>query len=130
MATIETTLPIENWDEETLEELPGGGSIKRADVTLGEGPDGLGPGSMRSLLHYTADGLSTYVSLLRVQAALDGKSGSLVLVGEGTYDGRTARSRDRVVEGTGTLAGVTGWATSESTAADYPNMPLSLDYQT
>lgn len=126
---MKTTLKIENWDERTVEELPGGGSVKQAEVTLGAGPDGLGPATMRSLLHYAADGTSTYVSVSHISGTLDGRSGSLVLLGEGTYDGTTARGRDRVVEGTGELAGLTGSATSESTAADYPNMPLVLDYE-
>lgn len=129
MAHIKTTLKIENWDERTVEELPGGGSVKQAEVTLGAGPDGLGPATMRSLLHYAADGTSTYVSVSHISGTLDGRSGSLVLLGEGTYDGTTARGRDRVVEGTGELAGLTGSATSESTAADYPDMPLVLDYE-
>lgn len=112
-----------------MQELPGGGSIKRADVTLGAGPDGLGPGTMRSLLHYAADGTSTYVSLLHVEGTLAGKSGSVVLLGEGTYDGTTASGRLRVLEGTGELAGVTGSLASDSSAADYPDMPLCLEYE-
>lgn len=122
-------MPIENWDEKPTEELEGGGTIKRADVTLGAGPDGLGPGTARSLLHYLADGTSTYVSVMSLQATLAGKSGTLVLVGDGTYDGTTASSRERVVEATGELAGLTGTATSSSTADDYPNMPLTLEYE-
>lgn len=129
MTTLRTRLKIENWDEQGVEDLPGGGSVKRADVTLGAGPDGLGPGTMRSLLHYAADGTSTYVTLLHVEGTLAGKAGSLVLLGEGTYDGTTASGRLRVLEGTGGLVGVTDTATSDSTAADYPAMPVALEYE-
>lgn len=128
MTRTSTTLKIENWDEQTIEELPGGGSVKRADVTLGAGPDGIGPGSLHTLLHYAADGTSRYVSLLQVEGALAGKSGRLVLLGEGSYNGTTASGQSTIVAATGELTGLTGSATSESTASDYPDMPLVLDY--
>lgn len=124
-----TTVTIENWDEQTIEELPGGGSVKRADVTLGPGPDQVGPGTMHSLLYSAADGTSRYVSLLQVDGTLAGKSGRLVLLGEGGFDGTTASGQSTIVGATGELAGLTGSATSASTAADYPDMPLVLDYE-
>jgi hypothetical protein len=129
MTTIDTALPIENWDEREITELPDGGSVKRADVTLGVGPDGLGPGTMHSLLYYGPDGAGTFVTLLRVTGQLAGRSGTLVLVGEGTYGGSVARIDLRVVGGTEGLAGVSGTAVSESSKADYPNMPLSLSHE-
>ncbi len=128
MNTLETTLSIESWDEQAIEELPDGGSVKRADVVLGPGPDALGPGTMHSLLHYEADGTSAYVTLLTLKGGLDGRTGSLVLLGEGSYDGTTARGEMRIVGASGELTGVSGTATSESTHADYPDMPVSLTY--
>jgi hypothetical protein len=55
----------------------------------------------------------------------------VVLQGDGTYDSTTARVKVNVVPGSGTdgLAGITGSAESESTSADYPNMPLTLRYE-
>ena len=55
-------------------------------------------------------------------------TGRASLQGEGTYDGTTAQIRYRVVEATGELAGLTGSGTSRSTHADYPYMPLVLEY--
>jgi uncharacterized protein DUF3224 len=128
MDTLDTTLPIESWDEEAVEELPDGGAVKRAEVTLGAGPDALGPGTMHSLLHYAPDGTSTYVTLLHLRGGLDGRTGGLVLLGEGAYDGTTARGEMRVVGAGGELTGLTGSATSESTQSDYPDMPVSITY--
>jgi hypothetical protein len=128
MGTLQTTLTIENWDEQTVEDLPDGASVKRAQVTLGAGPDALGPGSMHSLLHYAPDGTSSYVSLLHLRGGLEGRTGHLVLLGEGGYDGTTARGQMRIVGASGDLAGVSGSATSESTHADYPDMPVSITY--
>lgn len=85
---------------------------------------------MHSLLHYTADGESSHVTLLVAEATLGGASGTLVMLGEGRYDGTTARGEVRIVQGTGDLAGVSGTAVSESTHQDYPNMPVRLDYST
>lgn len=128
MPTFETTLPIENWDEQTVRDLDEG-KLARAEVTLGAGPDGLGPGTMLSVLHYAEDGTSHFVSLTYVEGTIDGRSGTITLLGEGTYDGTTASGRSRVVAGTGALADLQGTETSESTQADYPNMPFRLDYE-
>ena len=64
-------------------------------------------------------------SPLRIQAS------GVVLRGEGTFDGTTARVTATVVPGSGEdgLAGVTGEAESASTHADYPYMPLTLRYK-
>ncbi len=53
-----------------------------------------------------------------------------MLEGRGTYDGTTASGESRIVPGSGTggLAGISGGATSSSTHADYPYMPLTLTY--
>lgn len=130
--TLETTLEIAGWDENPYEEVDGGGKLSRAEVTLNEGPDGLGPATLQTLLHYRPDGTSSFVHLMRVTGVLDGRSGSFVLLGQGTYDGTTARSESTVVDGSGTgeLAGISGSAESISTKADYPHMPLTLIYDT
>jgi hypothetical protein len=52
----------------------------------------------------------------------------LTAIGHGEYDGTTASSTMPIVAGTGDLAGVTGSVSSSSTHADYPNMPLVIEY--
>lgn len=128
--TLETTLEITGWDEQSYEDIEGGAKCTRAEVTLKPGPDGLGPATSQSLMYYRPDGTSSLVSLMRVSGTIDGRSGSFVLLGQGSYDATTALVESVVVEGSGTgeLAGISGTAVSRSTKDDYPNMPLTLVY--
>jgi Protein of unknown function (DUF3224) len=128
---IETKLKIESWDEKPYRELPDGSKFTRADVVLGGSADGLASGQFEALMYYRPDGTTTYVTLMQLSGTLDGRSGSFVLQGEGTFDGTTARGESRVVAGsqTGDLTGLSGTAVSVSTHADYPNMPLTLEYE-
>jgi|SRR6266498_1118831 hypothetical protein len=126
----ETKLKIESWDEKPYRELDDGSKFSRADVALSGSDDGLKSATSESLLFYRADGTSSYVTLMRLTGTLDGRSGSFVLEGHGTYDGTTARIETHVVEGSGTgeLAGLRGTGESVSTHTDYPFMPLTLKY--
>ncbi len=131
MTTLETRLDIKSWDEKPYRELPDGTKYARAEVILagtGTGGDTLTDGAFESLLYYRADGTGTYVVLMSLTASLGGRSGGIVLAGEGTYDGTTAEMSARVIDATGELAGLTGTVTSTSTHADYPQMPLVLTY--
>jgi hypothetical protein len=129
MSTLETRLDIKSWDENPYRELPDGSKFARAEVALagGEGTE-LTEGTFEALLYYRPDGTSTYVTLMSLRGTLDGRSGSLVLAGEGSYDGSTARMRSQVIDATGELSGLSGTASSTSTHADYPQMPLTLTY--
>jgi hypothetical protein len=134
MTTLETKLAIKSWDEKPYRELPDGRKYTRADVVLAGtgsvdgGRTGLTEGSFDALMYYQLDGTSTYLTLMTLAGSLDGRTGGLVLAGEGHFDGTSARGEYRVIEATGDLAGITGTATSVSTHADYPNMPLTLTY--
>ena len=132
MEILETRLHIESWDEKPYREEPDGRKWTRAEVTLsGDGDDGgLTGGSFEALMYYRPDGTSTYVTLMRLSGALGDRSGSVVLQGQGSYDGTTARVTATVVPGSGEdgWAGVTGEVESASTHADYPYMPLTLRY--
>ena len=125
---METKLRIDSWNEEPYRTEPDGQKWTRTEVSL-SGTDEVS-GSLEALMYYRPDGTGTYVTLMRLTGALDGRSGSVVLQGEGTYDGTTARITATVVPGSGTdgLAGITGSAESVSTHADYPHMPLVLRY--
>ncbi|HKT00554.1 MAG TPA: DUF3224 domain-containing protein [Rugosimonospora sp.] len=128
MTTLETRLEIKSWDEKPYRELPDGTKFARAEVVLA-GTAELTGGTFEALLYYRPDGTGTYTSLMSLTGTLDGRTGTLVLAGEGGYDGASARSESRVVDATGDLAGLTGTLTSVSTHADYPYMPLVLTYQ-
>lgn len=127
--TVETKLRIESWDERPMSEFADGTKTSQADVILnGEGD--VAAVRSQSLLFYRADGTSTFVVMLRVEATLNGHSGAFVLSGTGSYDGTTARQELAIVEGSGSdgLGSISGSAISESTHRDYPYMPLHLEY--
>jgi Protein of unknown function (DUF3224) len=127
--TVETALKIASWDEEPAEEFADGTKICHSESRL-EGAEEIRSAASRSLLYYRADGTSSFVVVMRVEATLDGHAGAFVLSGTGTYDGTTAAQRLTIVDGSGSgeLAGISGSARSDSTHADYPNMPLVVDY--
>lgn len=137
--TVQTKLKIESWDEQPSRELEDGRKFTRAEVRFAgdqSGSDGSGgenrieSATYSGLMYYAADGTSTYVTMMQVTATLDGKSGSFVLTGSGTYDGTTAAGESSIVPGSGTgeLAGISGSASSSSTHDDYPYMPLTISY--
>jgi hypothetical protein len=125
---IETTIRIDGWDEQPTQEFDDGTKIAHAVVGLVDGSDGLSRGHLESVLYYAADGTSTYVGALRLEAELAGRKGAFTATGEGTFDGTTAASTMTIVQGTGDLAGISGTVSSSSTHEDYPNMPLTIEY--
>lgn len=127
--TVEVKLKIESWNEQPTSEFADGTKVSKAEVILiGEGD--ITAGRSQSLLFYRADGTSTFVVLMRVDATLDGRSGAFVLSGTGSYDGTTARQELAIVDGSGSegLRSIGGSAISQSTHQDYPYMPLRLSY--
>jgi hypothetical protein len=131
MMTVQTKLEIKSWDEKPRQEFADGSKLSVADVTLAGTGDGLESGTFQSVLYYRPDGTSSYAWLLHLVGTVEGRTGSVVLRGEGSYDGTTARGTATVVPGSGTgeLAGARGTAESVSTHADYPFMPLTLDLE-
>src|SRR5262245_14155263 len=99
---LETRLEIKSWDEKPYREHPDGRKFTRADVVLQGEPVGLASATFEALLFYRPDGTSTYVTFMCVEGTLDGRSGSFVLQGKGTYDGKTATGTSTVVPGSGT----------------------------
>jgi hypothetical protein len=131
---LETKFEIKSWDEEPFRELPEGQKLARASVALTAAMPELTPelteASLNMLLHYRADGTSTYLSLMHVEGRLGERTGGFTLHGTGAYDGSQARGEFTIVPGSGTgeLAGITGSGASVSTHGDYPFMPFTLDY--
>src|SRR6266581_4695433 len=99
---LETRLEIISWDENPYRELPDGRKFTRAEVQLKGTGGELASGAFEALMYYRPDGTGTYVTLMSVSGTLDGR--------------------------TGELAGLTGQGTSRSTHADYPHMPLTVEY--
>lgn len=129
--TLETTITIDSWDEQPTQELPDGTKVAHAVVALtneaGEG-DLLSSGLLESVLYYRADGTSSYAGVIRLEGRLGGRTGAFTAIGEGGFDGTTASSTMKIIEGTGELVGITGTVASSSTHDDYPNMPLVVEF--
>lgn len=119
------------WDEKPVSEFEDGSKITRADVTLADGDHGVESGRFASVMFYRPDGTSHYAIVMRLVATLDGRTGTLALSGEGSFDGTTASFTATVMRdsATGELVGLTGACTSDSTHADYPFMPLVVSYE-
>jgi hypothetical protein len=128
--TLETKFEIKSWDEKPYREDGDGSSFRRADVVLAGTGDGPTEAGFEGLMYYRPDQTSTFVMLMRISGELAGRTGSFVLRGDGGFDGQAARCALEIVAGSGTdgLAGITGAATSVSTHADYPFMPVTLTY--
>jgi hypothetical protein len=129
---LETKLEIKSWDEQPYRELPDGRKFTRAKVEFAGAADGVDlRANWEALLYYEADGTSSYVGLMHMVGELAERSGSFVLQGSGTFDGTSASGESSVVPGSGTgdLSGLTGTMRSVSTHADYPFMPIILEYQ-
>jgi hypothetical protein len=130
MTKLTTKLEIKSWDEQPYREFDDGRKFTKANVSLTGMGDGIETGSFESIMFYRTDGTAEYVSVMQLSGSIDGRSGDIVLRGKGSYDGTTARGEMEIVPGSGSggLAGITGTATSVSTHADYPHMPLEITY--
>jgi hypothetical protein len=129
MTTLTTKLEIKSWDERPYRELDDGRKFSRAEVVLAGSGGELASGAFESLLYYEADGTSTFVTVIQLDATLNGRTGSVMLAGDGSYDGTSARVAARIVAGTGELTGIRGELKSVSTHQDYPHMPITLTYE-
>ena len=129
MTTLETKFKIESWDEKPYRETDDKRKWTRSDVAL-TGTEGLTSGSFEALMYYRPDGTGTWLALLHFAGELDGRSGSFVLEGRGSFDGTSATTEAVITPGSGTgdLAGISGSGVSVSTHADYPYMPFTLTY--
>jgi hypothetical protein len=102
MARAEGTVEIGSWDEQPDAELEDGRKFTTTKVTQQFRGDISGTGAATWLATYRPDGTADYVGYLRIDGAVDGTEGSVVLRLNGGYDGRVARTAFDVVEGAGT----------------------------
>ena len=126
---LETKLEIKSWDEQPYREFPDGSKFTRAEVVLAGDDTGLESGHFDALMYYRPDGTSAYVALLELNGTIGDREGTVVLRGEGTYDGKAAKSKSTVAHATGDLDGIKLTVESVSTHDDYPFMPLTLKYE-
>ncbi|HEV8446416.1 MAG TPA: DUF3224 domain-containing protein [Gemmatimonadaceae bacterium] len=108
--TANARFAIKNWDEKPYSEGPELPKLTRASVSKTLTGDIEGEGHVEYLMMYRSDGTATFVGLERVNARIDGKSGSFVLQRNGAFEGGQAKETYTVVSGSGTgeLRGLAG----------------------
>jgi hypothetical protein len=122
---------IKSWDEKPWSPVEGAGKVTRAVVAKVYRGDITGEAASETLMCYRPDGTAVFLGLERIVGAVGGKSGSFVLEATGKYENGAATCECRVVAGSGTggLVGLRGEARYVATHADYPNVPITLDYR-
>jgi len=129
MTTAKGTFEVKDWNEDTYEELDGGGKLTLATVAYGLTGDLEGEGTVRWLMAYRPDGTAHYTGIQRVTGSLAGHDGSFVVATDGDFDGKVAAGTWAIVPGSGTgaLAGLTG--TGTGTAPYGSTATYELDYE-
>jgi len=89
-----------------------------------------GEGSVEWVMAYRSDGSAEFVGLQRVTGTVDGRSGTLVLSSNGTFDGGAAKGTWKIIEGVGNgeLLALKGEGTFEAPLG--PKASFTLRYET
>jgi hypothetical protein len=120
---------VRSWDENTYEELEGGGKLTLASVEYGLRGDIEGEGTVRWLMVYQAGGTAHYTGLQRVRGSIAGRKGSFVVETVGDFDGELAAGTWEIVPGSGTgaLAGISGKGTGRAPSGAEATYQLDYD---
>src|SRR5215471_10885173 len=88
-----------------------------------------GEATWEALMFYRADGTAEYTGLQHVSGQIAGRSGTCVMIADGSYADGTASGTWRVIPGSGTggLAGLSGAGTSVATST--PPGTFTFDYE-
>ena len=129
MATARGEFELASWDEETYEELEGGGKLTRATVKQTFSGDVTGHGLAQWLMAYRADGTAHFCGLQLIRGALEGRDGAFVLETIGDFDGKVATWSCSVVDGSGSgaLEGLRGRGSFGAPRG--PKASYELDYE-
>jgi Protein of unknown function (DUF3224) len=129
MAHAAGTFTVASWEETTYQELTGDAKLTKATVTFGLAGDLTGAATWDALMCYRPDGTAVYVGMQLVNGQLAGVDGSFVVQAEGEFADGEARSRWKIVDGSGTggFAGLTG--TGSAVATSTPPGSFTLDYE-
>jgi len=119
---------VKSWDENTYQELDGGGKLTKASVEFTLEGELAGQAAWDAVMCYRPDGSAVFTGYQRMTGQLASRTGTFVLLADGEFVAGEARSRWRVVEGTGTgeLAGLTGSGSAIATAT--PPGTFTFDY--
>jgi Protein of unknown function (DUF3224) len=131
MSKAKGTFEVGSWDESAVLEANGGPKITQAKVSMSFEGDVEGEGTVEWLMGYDGDEkTAAFVGLERVVGKIGTKKGSFVPQHVGSFDGKLATSKLRVVPGSGTgeLDGLRGTGTFEAGMGSEGVRSFSLDY--
>ena len=123
---VTATFTVKDWDEQPLWEGSDGSKVTRADVRQTVEGGMAGDGMAHWLMTYHTDGTAEYMGVQRVDAAIDGTRGTLVMRSTGTFDGTRAAGRLEVIGATDGLAGTSGEGTFEAPHGAVATVTLEL----
>lgn len=120
---------VSSWDENTYEELDGGGKLTKATVGFAFTGDLEAQGQWDAVMCYRDDGTASFTGYQRTTGTLGGRTGSFVVRGDGTYSDGEARTTWQVEAGSGTgeLRGLSGSGQAVATAT--PPGSYTLEYE-
>jgi len=129
MAQATGTFTVSSWDENTYEELDGGGKLTKTTATFAFSGDLDGQGQWDAVMCYCDDGTATYTGYQRHVGTLGGRTGTFVLRADGIFENGEAKSTWQVVDGsaTGDLRGLTGGG--EAIATSTPPGTYTFEYE-
>ena len=123
------TFTVAGWEENTYQELTGGGKLTKAHVTFDLDGDLVGQGGWEAVMCYRPDGTASFTGFQHTTGSLAGRSGSFVVRADGTFENGEARTTWEIVKGSGAgdLRGVRGSGSAVTTGASGGD--FSLDYE-
>ena len=128
-ARAEGTFTVTSWAEDTYQELDDKRKLTKATVSfrLSGGIDA--DATWTALMFYREDGTAEYTGLQQLTGQIAGRSGTCVMVADGTFADGAASGTWQVIPGSGTggLAGLRGSGTSIATST--PPGTFTLDYE-
>lgn len=125
----EATFQVTKWDESAFLRLPGGGKLTRAKVLQDYAGDVVGEARTEYTMVHRPDGTATFVAVQHVKGSIEGREGTFVLQGKGSFDGGTARGTWEVAEGMGTGALVDLRGRGDFMAAKGPSGTASFVFE-
>jgi len=123
------TFTVASWAEDTYAELDDKRKLTKATVTYRLSGGIEGEATWAALMFYRAGGTAEYTGLQHVSGQIAGRSGTCVMIADGSYADGTASGTWRVIPGSGTggLAGLSGSGTSVATST--PPGTYTVDYE-
>jgi hypothetical protein len=111
MAHAAGTFTVKSWAEDTYRELGEQAKLTKATVEFTMEGDLAAEASWDAVMCYRPDGTAVFSGFQYTSGSIGGQQGSFVLQTEGEFAAGEARTRWRVVEGSGTggLSGLTGF---------------------